>query len=66
MKPLPRIGTRAFSLLLAWTAGDETGHADWKIMFIGCAIAFLISGLAGFGVDARIPLMPKDTESPDP
>ena len=32
----------------------------WDMMFLTCALAFLISGLAGFGVDARIPLVPAE------
>jgi nitrate/nitrite transporter NarK len=40
--------------------------AGWNTMFLICAAAFLISGIAAFGVDARIPLVPKDADLDQP
>ena len=37
----------------------------WNMTFLACAIAFFLSGLAGFGIDARIPLVPAKTELPE-
>lgn len=40
----------------------EIGHPalGWEAAFLTCAAAFLVSGLAALGVDARVPIVPKD------
>jgi hypothetical protein len=33
----------------------------WDVAFLTCAGAFLLSGLAALGVDARVPVIPRDS-----
>ncbi len=36
------------------------GPLRWQLCFLACATAFAISGFAALGVDARIPIVPKE------
>jgi ACS family glucarate transporter-like MFS transporter len=66
------LGAFAMPIVLTWLIDNQkllfpslaVQITNWQIMFIGCAVAFLISGLAGLGVDARIPLIPAEAELP--
>lgn len=35
-------------------------NQNWSVAFIACAVAFLLSGLAALGVDATVPIAPRD------
>jgi len=39
---------------------------NWNAVFLTCATAFLISGIAALGVDARVPIVPQDEQDKRP
>jgi len=47
------LGAAVSPILLEWMLSR---HGDWNAAFLTCAIAFLVSGIAGLGVDATIPI----------
>jgi nitrate/nitrite transporter NarK len=51
------VGAAVSPLVLGW-AIDRPG-LGWNAAFLTCAAAFLVSGLAALGVDARVPVVPE-------
>ena len=47
------LGAAATPPLLIWIVGS---NQNWEAAFLTCAVAFLIAGLAGLGIDATKPL----------
>jgi MFS family permease len=43
-----------------WALARVVGHFGWDVMFLTCATAYLLAGLMSFGVDARVPLVPRE------
>lgn len=39
--------------------GSQPTVSDWNMMFLACAAVFVVSGLTGLGVDARVPISRK-------
>lgn len=55
-----------WNLPVAFTALVGTGDLqNWNLAFLTCAAAFMISGLAALGVNATIPIAPKDEDAKD-
>jgi hypothetical protein len=48
----------AFSFILDWFRASY----DYQAVFLACAAAFVISGLAALGVNAAVPIMPEEGE----
>ena len=40
--------------------------SGWDAAFLACASAFLLSGLSSLGVDARVPVVPREDTAPAP
>jgi ACS family glucarate transporter-like MFS transporter len=51
-------GAALSPLILDWIIGP----GRWGACFCACAAAFLLSGVAALGIDARIPIVPPDAE----
>ena len=45
--------------------GETPAISDWNTMFLVCMGAFVFAGLAGFAVDATIPVVADEQPSPD-
>jgi MFS family permease len=51
------------TILLGGPNISETG-TNWEAMFVMCASAMILSGFAGLGIDASIPIAPPDEDEP--
>jgi nitrate/nitrite transporter NarK len=52
------LGAAVSPLALNWVIGP----GRWDACFGACAAAFLVSGVAALGIDARVPVVPPDAE----
>lgn len=52
------IAPQVYNLVL----GESPRTDDWNAMFLVCAGMFVISGLAGLGIDATVPIVPGPVE----
>lgn len=48
--------------LYNWVLTEQPTPEHWQRMFLVCAGAFCLSGVAGMGIDATIPIAPPDDE----
>lgn len=55
------LGAAVTPSLLIWIVGEAE---RWDLAFLTCAAAFLLSGLASAGIDATIPIVTDDDDSP--
>lgn len=51
------LGAAATPPFLIWVVGS---NQNWEAAFLTCAVAFLIAGIAGLGIDATRPLQPEE------
>jgi nitrate/nitrite transporter NarK len=52
-------------LIYNYFLGENPTVSDWNAMFLICALAFVMAGLCGLGIDASRPIAPSD-EDDDP
>jgi MFS transporter, ACS family, glucarate transporter len=51
------LGAAVTPPFLIWVVGS---NQNWEAAFLTCAVAFLIAGIAGLGIDATRPLQPEE------
>ena len=58
-------GATISPVIYAAVLGDHPGISDWNTLFFVCMSAFAFSGFCAMGIDATIPIAPRDDETDD-